>query len=63
MPIDDNAKNHFERHYVTGDIELIKYCNGGVGCLKTGGETNKSSLFKGRLNNQKFDSNQNEKKN
>ena len=45
------AKDHFERPYIKGDIQLGKHCSGGgvLDCLKTGCETKKCPLFKGCL--------------
>ena len=46
------AKNHFERPYIEGDIQLRQYCSdggSGIDCLKRGGETNKRPPFKGSL--------------
>ena len=40
------AKNHIDRSYIEGDIQLRKYCGGDGGCLKTVGETNKHPLFR-----------------
>ena len=39
-------KNAFDRPYNKGDIQPRKYYGAGVGCLKTGAETNKHSFLK-----------------
>ena len=45
-----SVKNHFDRPYFKGDIQITKYCSGGgVGCLKIEEETN-ASLFQVMFN-------------
>ena len=51
------CQTQFHRPYIKGDIQLRKYCSGGVGYLKTRGEANKHQLFNECLNIESFMSN------